>query len=122
METEWGSYCTIAWAEGATSDAAAKPAEKKRWPDKTFKRALESALLAHGQKRQLFPDMREVLTVDRDQVRAEFNLMYPADNMKTKGTAFRRYEKAAIDSQVMGARAVGPDLATTVFWIAAHET
>jgi hypothetical protein len=124
VEAAWGSYCIIDWQETTTQDTAVKPVEKKRWPAglNTFKEALESALLAHGQKRQPRPDMPEVLTVDRDLVRAEFNLAYAADTLKVKGEAFRRNERLAVEKKVMGSRDIRPvDNATTVFWIAAHE-
>jgi hypothetical protein len=38
----------------------------------------------------------EVLAVDREKARGEFMRSYPGDNRKTKGEAWRRYERNAV--------------------------
>ncbi len=120
-ETEFGATCVVDWRLEALAVApVARP--KERWPKPLaiFKRALENALSDFGARTRPFMDGPELLTVDREKVRAEFMRSYPADNRKAKGEAWRRYEKEAVSRGVIGSREVGADLTTTVFWMI-HE-
>lgn len=117
-ETEFGVTCTVNWRLDAIAVApVARP--KERWPKTLaiFKRSLENALGDFGARRRPFADGPDLLTVDREKVRAEFMRSYPADNRKTKGEAWRRCEKDAVSRGVIGSREVGGDLTTTVFWM-----
>jgi hypothetical protein len=92
----------------------------KRWPKSLiiFKKALDSALVSSGQKARPFADGPEVVAADREAVRSEFFKIYPADNVKAKGQAFRRCEQDAVSASVMGSRAMGQAEATaTIFWL-----
>jgi hypothetical protein len=120
-ETKCGVTCTVEWRLDALALApVTRP--KERWPKTLaiFKRSLENALSDFGAKTRPFADGPELLTVDREKVRAEFLRAYPADNRKAKGEAWRRYEKDAVSRGVIGSREVGNEPTTTVFWMI-HE-
>jgi AAA domain/Bifunctional DNA primase/polymerase, N-terminal len=116
-ETEFGSTCIVEWRPTAIE---APPVEKpKGWPKSLviFKRALLNALTDFGKKLRPFAGNLEVLAVDREKVRAEFMLAYPADSRKAKGEAFRRSEKDAVERGFIVSRSIGEDLAATVLWL-----
>jgi len=118
VQSDFGTTCTVEWRP--TEPAEVKPAEKAKRLSTSlvmFKRALENAIGAAGQRIRPFPDGPEVLAARRDAVRAEFLKIYPADDRKAKGEAFRRCEKDAIAAHLMTAREIGPaEKAETFFW------
>jgi hypothetical protein len=114
--------CVVDWRlDGPAAAEGEKP--KERWPKTLviFKRALQNALTEFGTKMYPFADSLEVLAVDREKARAEFMRSYPADNRKTKGEAWRRYERDAVSLGLVGSRELGGDAAKTVFWIIREE-
>jgi hypothetical protein len=114
--------CVVDWRlDGDAAAESEKP--KERWPKTLaiFKRALENALTDFGSRMRPFADNLEVLAVDREKVRAEFMRSYPADNRKTKGEAWRRYEREAVSRGLVGSCELGGDGAKTVFWVVHDE-
>jgi AAA domain len=71
-ETEFGATCTVEWR--LTTVEAAPVARPKGWPKMLaiFRRSLENALGDFGARARPFADGPELLTVDREKVRAEF--------------------------------------------------
>ncbi len=109
----------VDWSRKATNIGIAG-GKTKKWPKALviFKKALDAALVDAGRKTRPFADGPEVLAVDREKVRDEFFKIYPADNIKAKGQAFRRCEQDAVAGQMMAAREVGPvEKAATIFWL-----
>jgi AAA domain len=110
----------IDWRPTKPTEEKSTPVEKtKRWPKSllVFRRALENTIAAVGQPIRPFPEGPEVLATRRDAVRAEFLKIYPADDPKAKGQAFRRCEKDAVAEGLMTARDLGPaEKAETYFW------
>jgi hypothetical protein len=123
----YGAITTLVvdWCEQTTRQAAVLlPKEKKRWPKALiiFKKALDYALASSGKKIHPFVDGPEVLAVERDTVRREFLKVYPADNIKAKGEAFRRCEKDAVSASLMTAREIETtEGGATFFWSASFE-
>ena len=117
-----GETCTVEWRlDGLAIEEAEKP--KERWPKTLaiFKRALDYALVEFGVRARPFLDGPELLTVDREKVRNEFMRSYPADNRKTKGEAWRRYEKEAVSRGIIGSRSGTDEPPSTVFWLIHEE-
>ncbi len=112
----------VDWSHSANGvgDIPIVGAKAKRWPKSlvTFKRALDNTLANSGQKTTPFADGPEVLSADREAVRNEFFKIYPADNVKAKGQAFRRCEQDAVSASFMGSRAIGQaEAVATIFWL-----
>ncbi len=109
----------VDWSQGA-ADIGNAAVKTKRWPKALiiFKAALDAALAGSGRKMRPFADGPEVLAVDRERVREEFLRIYPADNVKSKGTAFRRCEQNAVGGHVMTSREID---AATFFWLLVVE-
>ena len=111
--------CIVEWRLDGLADAETeKP--KERWPKALaiFKRSLENTLVDFGVRARPFLDGPELMTVDREKVRNEFMRAYPGDNRKTKGEAWRRYEREAVSRGLIGSRSGADD--QTAFWII-HE-
>jgi AAA domain len=112
----------VDWDKRSGADSGV--AKSKRWPRALFifKNALDTALGSYGRTMRPFAERPEVTAVDREKVREEFLRIYPADNVKAKGQAFRRCERDAVVYSVMVAREVGPpEKLATVFWpLSAH--
>jgi AAA domain len=115
--------CVVDWRLDGAAAAAESEKPKERWPKTLaiFKRALQNALTDFGSKMHPFADNLEVLAVDREKVRNEFMRSYPGDNRKTKGEAWRRYEKDAVSRDLIGSRELGGDQSKTVFWVVHEE-
>ena len=115
-ETEFGVTCVVEWRLAAVEAA---PKQPKPWPKSLviFRRALESALANFGVKARPFLDGPQVLTADREKVRAEFMQAYPADTQRAKAEAFRRCERDAVSRGVIGSRSTDDDRAATVLWM-----
>lgn len=113
--------CVVEWRLAAVE--AGRVAKPKAWPKSLviFRRALENALSDFGIRTRPFSEGPEVLTVDREKVRAEFMRAYPADNRKVKSETFRRCAIEAVSRGFLGSRSSDDDLAATTFWMIREE-
>ena len=90
----------------------------KAWPKSLliFKRALDKTLDENGKRMRPFPDGPEVLAVASATVREEFLKTYPHENAKTKGKAFERAIKQAVEANLACAREIDAEGFKTFLW------
>jgi hypothetical protein len=108
--------CVIEWRLDAQPEKKADSSEKLPKGLIIFSRAIDAALKDFGGTR---PDGGDGSAVDREKVRDEFLRLYPADDVQSKGKAFRRLEQEAVARGMIVAHDEG---GITLFWRAHPKT
>jgi hypothetical protein len=90
-----------------TEEEPAAP-HRRQWPRSlvVFKRVLDVVLDERGKRLRPFIDGPEVLAVEREAVRDEFQKAYSADTPKAKAIAFKRCVERASQSSLMCSREI----------------
>jgi hypothetical protein len=90
-----------------TEEEPAAP-RKRQWPKSlvVFKRVLDAMLDERGKRIRPFIDGPEVLAVEREAVREEFQKAYSADTLKAKAVAFKRSVERASELALMCSREI----------------
>jgi hypothetical protein len=107
----------FAWQAGE-QEAVRTAKSPKAWPKSLliFKRALDKTLDESGKLLKPFSDGPEILAVASATVREEFLKTYPHENAKTKGKAFERAIKQAVEANLACAREIDAEGFKTFLW------